>query len=237
MSQAALPTAVLFDLDDTLITYGTAAERGWQMLAGEYAGRCGLAADDLLDAIRRSSAAFWADPARHRAERVNMFEARRKVISAAVAGLAQATEELVIEMATRRTSLALDLLELFPGALELVQRLHQHGVKLGMVTNGTASEQWHKIDRFGLRDFFGSIVVEGEFGRGKPDREVFEHVLDRLDVAPGETWMVGDNLAMDIAPAQALGMFAVWHDWRTDGLPGNAPCTPDRVIERIAELL
>ena len=233
----SLPAAVLFDLDDTLLNYGECSRRAWDMVSDEFAGAAGVTAGELHDAFSTASAEFWADPARHRAERVNMFEARRKVIAAALRAIGAHSAGLELELTTRRSRLALDLLEFFPGALQVVRELHDAGVKLGMVTNGTASEQHAKIERFGLREFFRTIMVEGEFGRGKPDHECFQHVLAGLGVAPADAWMVGDNLAMDIAPSRELGLHAVWHDWRAAGLPADAPCEPHRTITKIGDLL
>jgi putative hydrolase of the HAD superfamily len=227
---------VLFDLDDTLVAYSDGGARAWERLCREYAPHCGVDAGRLWAVIRKHSIGFWGDPVRHRRERVDMCGARRKILSLTLDELGCQREGLAEEMAEHRTRLAVEMVDLFPGALATVQRLKQAGVKLGMVTNGTASEQWAKIDRFGLREMFDAVVVEGEFGRGKPDREVFDHVLDTLGIEPRDAWMVGDNLEMDIAPARELGMHTVWHDWRGSGLPSEVPCQPHRIIRQIGEL-
>jgi putative hydrolase of the HAD superfamily len=227
---------VLFDLDDTLIAYSDGGARAWDRFCREYAPQCGVDADQLWPVIRKHSLWFWDDPERHRRERVDMCEARRKILSLALDELGCQRVGMAEEMARYRSRLAVEMVELFPGAMEAVQRFKLAGVKLGMVTNGTAVEQWAKIDRFGLRELFDVVVVEGEFGRGKPDREVFDHALHSLGVEPGETWMVGDNLEMDIAPADQLGLHTVWHDWRGSGLTAEAKCRPHRIIRQISEL-
>lgn len=48
--------------------------------------------------------------------------------------------------------------------------------------------------------------------------------------------MVGDDLQRDIAGAQALGLFTIWVDWRSAGLPESSPVRPDRIIRSINEL-
>jgi putative hydrolase of the HAD superfamily len=79
--------------------------------------------------------------------------------------------------------------------------------------------------------------VEGEFGVGKPDNAVFAYALQVLKRAPQDVWMVGDNLAHDIAPALALGMQGIWVDYTRAGLPKTAPCVPSRIIGALTELL
>ena len=124
-----------------------------------------------------------------------------------------------------------------PGALDVLTRLRSAGVATALVTNGGAAGQRAKIERFGLEPFFDHILIEGEFGAGKPDRGVFLHVLERLNVAPQEAWMVGDRLDFDIETPKLLGMHAVWIDVKGTGLPDDTAVRPDRVIGSIAELL
>ena len=56
---------------------------------------------------------------------------------------------------------------------------------LGLVTNGDATQQRDKIERHGLARFFDAIVIEGEFGAGKPDEIVYRHALGELALGPG----------------------------------------------------
>ena len=98
-------------------------------------------------------------------------------------------------------------------------------------------EQRGKISRFSLAPFFEWILVEGEFGAGKPDERVYRHVLDGLGVAPGEAWMVGDHLEWDVAAPQRLGVTGIWVDTAGLGLPGSSPVRPDRIIRALPELL
>ena len=73
---------------------------------------------------------------------------------------------------------------------------------------------------------------------GKPDERVFRHALELLEVVdPSKTWMVGDRLEHDIKPAQKLGIYAIWVDWRGEGLPESSTVQPDRIIRRLSELL
>jgi len=126
----------------------------------------------------------------------------------------------------------------FPGALDTLVALRQAGMPMALLTNGDAAGQRAKIERFDLAHFFDCIVVEGEFGVGKPDARVYEHALAALGAPRGrETWMVGDNLAADVGGAQALGLTGIWVDWEGAGLPTDAAAQPDHSIRRIAELL
>ena len=63
------------------------------------------------------------------------------------------------------------------GEVYAIHYFRRHDVKLGLITNGDAQGQRAKIDRFNLAALLESVVVEGEFGVGKPDARVFQHSL------------------------------------------------------------
>lgn len=88
-----------------------------------------------------------------------------------------------------------------------------------------------------MSPFFDFIVIEEEFGHGKPDERVFFHALKKLNVTPGEAWMVGDDLERDIGGAQNVGIPGIWVDWRGGGLPASTKIQPERIIKSVAELM
>ena len=108
---------------------------------------------------------------------------------------------------------------------------------MALITNGNTERQRDKISRFGLEEFFDYILIEGEFGIGKPDPSVFLHVLEQLNARPEDAWMVGDRLEFDMDTPKKLGIHTVWIDVSGDGLPVDALVRPDRVINSIADLL
>jgi putative hydrolase of the HAD superfamily len=87
-----------------------------------------------------------------------------------------------------------------------------------------------------LEPIFDAIFVEGELGFGKPDPRVDELALSRLGVSPAEAWMVGDHLEFDVAAPQQLGIYGVWVDARSKGVPRDSRVRPDRTVRSIAEL-
>jgi HAD superfamily hydrolase (TIGR01450 family) len=72
---------------------------------------------------------------------------------------------------------------------------------------------------------------------GKPAAAFFEAALERLGVAAGGTWMLGDDIRADVAGAQAAGLGAILV--RTGKFrPGDLELgiEPDRVIDSVADL-
>ncbi len=227
--------ALLLDLDDTLLDYSGGVDGCW-------AGACTDAAADvaqaaLVAALAETRRSFWTDPERNRRERVDMLRAWTQIASQALercgadprlgAAIAQA-------FAARRHA----VMRLFPDALQCLTALRERGLPLAMVTNGDAREQRAKIERHGLARFFDAIVIEGEFGAGKPDAAVYRTALAGLGVEPGpEVWMVGDHLEFDVAGPQRLGLRAAWLDRPGQGVPAGTVVRPDRILRGLDELL
>ena len=224
---------LLLDLDDTLLDYSGGADLCWQHACVTAAPAVEQAR--LLEALADTRRWFWSDPVRHRRERVDMLRAWTRIAAAALErcggdpGLAAALAEAYA--ARRRAAM-----RLFPDALDLLQRLRARGVPLALVTNGDAEQQRDKIERYDLARFFDVIVVEGEFGAGKPDEVVYRAALDGLGVPPADAWMVGDHLEFDVAGPQRLGVRGVWLDREGAGVPAGSPVRPARIIRSLQEL-
>ena len=232
------PKAILFDLDDTILAYDDVAGPVWQAVCDRFAPRLdGLDASELVGAIQEYRRWYWGDPQRHRRARLNLEIARREVVMGAFDRLGIDAPELAVEIGEAFAVQREEEVRPFPGALETLQSLQGEGVRLGLVTNGASATQRAKVERFGLSRLFDCIVIEGEFGVGKPDERVYLHALDQLRAQPAEAWMVGDNLEWEVAAPQRLGILGIWLDSKGAGLPDSTTVQPDRIINALPELL
>ncbi len=142
------------------------------------------------------------------------------------------------QIANRYRDLREEGYALLPGAVETLETLVSQGVRLALLTNGSASGQRAKIERFDLAVHFNYIRIEGEFGHGKPDERGYRAALTALKSEPSNTWMVGDNLEWDVAAPMRLGITGIWFDRHGVGLPDSNPAQqPDRIIRSLAELI
>jgi putative hydrolase of the HAD superfamily len=228
------PAAIFFDMDGTLLDWQSGMEESW--LASCEAHCDGSSTpNELHDAIRERRTWFWSDAGRSRTGRLDLDAACRRIVEHAFAdmGLVDVprAHRLADDYRARRDA----CIAPYAGAIELLEALRTRGTALALITNGGAASQRRSIERFGLAQFFECIVVEGEFGCGKPDQRVFLHALAACGADARSTWMVGDSLEADIAPALALGMHAVWIDASDSGVPRAEP-RPHRIISTIAEL-
>jgi putative hydrolase of the HAD superfamily len=238
-----LPTAILFDLDDTLLVAFGPSQSQWQRTIASFAGRLGsIEAQAVAVAITDASTELWADPSRHKYWRHRIDQARRKIVADAFATLAASGHPIPAQavgdaMADAYNALHDAELAMVPDAHATLDRLKELGVKLALITNGAAEPQRAKVVRFALEHRFDHIQIEGEHGFGKPEERAYTHAMAVLGVRPHETWMVGDNLEWEVVGPQRLGIHAIWHDGYGNGLPEGCTIKPDRIIRRLSELL
>lgn len=231
------PSALLLDLDDTILDDSSLVHESWRDACAGHAHRLApLDAAVVVDAIRKTSKWFWDDPDRHREGRLQLEAARREVVRLALLGLGVGDAELagcIGDAYSQRRDIGMGPL---PDAIETVRWLRESGRRLALLTNGAAVAQRRKIARFELTDLFDVILVEGELGFGKPDERVYTQALGALGVKPSDAWMVGDNLEWDVAAPQRLGLSGVWIDARGRGLPVQSAVKPDYIVRSLADL-
>ncbi len=230
-----LAPALLLDLDDTILCFSSGAEPAWREVCERHeAGRAAA----LFAAIRSEADVFWSDAERARQGRLDLPSARRRIVARALRSLGLDDDAVrVARIAEDYGAIRDAKLVPFPGAIEAVREFRARGSRLALLTNGAAEGQRAKVTRFGLDRLFDAVLIEGELGVGKPERRVFELALEQLGAAPGEAWMVGDNLEADVGGAQSVGIHGIWHDFDRSGLPAGARVVPDRIVHALEELL
>jgi len=236
---------ILLDLDDTLMPEHAPVEGAYEVACQLAAQKHGIDPAALTETVRTRARELWhACP--HRAWCVEMGVASWEGLSgpfdadnphdAALAAWTpgyrrQAWTESLATFDIQDDALA-EVLDCtfarekrarytpYPEAIPALESLRGN-YRLGMVTNGASSVQRDKAARTGLDAYFETIVVSGEFGRGKPDPGIFLHACQRLGVSAEETVMVGNSLTRDIAGAQAAGIRAVWVNRSGAALEGD----------------
>ncbi len=232
-----VPGAILFDLDDTILDDSSGVEPAWRAVCGEAAAELpGLDAESLFEAIGRHRDWYWSDPRRHRQGRLDLRATSARIVERALTELGFRDPDLARATANRYRDRREAAVRPFPGAVETLAGWRAMGVRLALVTNGSGASQRAKIERFDLARLFDRIIIEGEFGRGKPDQRVYAAALDGVEADAASSWSVGDNLEWDVAAPQRLGLRGVWVDRRAAGLPDGTPVRPDRIVGSITEL-
>ena len=238
------PKAILFDLDDTLISphhhrtffWHEAIQDIWKQKEVRRVPEP-KDIDDLVNKIDRSAANFWSVPDRHKSGRLDIRTARFTILDNAIGSDKRFDRNTRWLIADRCGALMFDKTTLFPDAISTLKNLKLEGIKLALVTNGASEAQRAKINKFDLEQYFLHVQIEGEAGVGKPELQAYKIAMEKLNVVATETWMVGDNIDWEVIAPQKLGIFSIWRDPRGYGiLPEGTSATPNRIITKLAQL-
>lgn len=94
------------------------------------------------------------------------------------------------------------------GAVEILRRLKAAGVRCYALTNMETETYPQRVERFPFMRWFDGAVVSGFEGVVKPEREVFELLLERFELTPERTLFVDDS-PRNVRAARELGIQAV----------------------------
>ena len=249
---------ILFDLDDTLVIEGAAADAAFLSTCEHAHQKHGIDPKALHQAVRYHARELWRASATItycRAIGISSWEGlwarflgddpnlknlrtwaptyRRETWSRALADhgvndLSYAERLSGVFLVERRKRHT--LFSDVEDCLTILREVY----RLALVTNGAPDLQREKIQGTNLARFFDAILISGEVGVGKPDCRIFKLALEALTVLPSETVMVGDSLTRDILGAQHAGIKGIWLNRSGNGAANQV--TPDVQITSLHQL-
>ncbi len=90
------------------------------------------------------------------------------------------------------------------------------GIRTGLLSNSWGVDRY---DRSQFPRLFDAVVISGEEGVRKPDREIYDIALERMAMPAAEIVFV-DDLPGNLKPARALGMATLHHVSAEQSVPG-----------------
>lgn len=117
----------------------------------------------------------------------------------------------------------------------ILDYLHDKKMVMGIVTNSITKFQYAKIDKLNIRKYMSAIIISEEVGIVKPNPEIYNLALSRIDAKPDTTLFVGDYPSIDIKGAYDAGIMSAWLSygrvWNIDDY------RPDHIIHDLSELI
>ncbi|MCQ4085582.1 HAD family hydrolase [Saccharibacillus sp. JS10] len=96
--------------------------------------------------------------------------------------------------------------EAYPGMVDTLEQLRSDGHSLYLYTGGEDQIQQRKIDQMKLSTYFGSDI----FIRQHKNVQALEGILLQKSLPRSTTWMIGNSLRTDIAPALNADINAIY---------------------------
>ena len=82
-----------------------------------------------------------------------------------------------------------------PGTVDVLAELRSTDVRLVALSNWSAEMFPIARERFDFLAWFEGIVISGEVGVNKPDRRIFDHLVEQFDIEPEGTLFIDDSPA------------------------------------------
>jgi HAD superfamily hydrolase (TIGR01509 family) len=130
----------------------------------------------------------------------------------------------------------IDTLELRDGTKQLLVEASAK-MKVGLISNFTHAPVIHKsLRKVGIHQYFNAIVVSDEVGCRKPCPDIFQEVLQRLQVKAEDAVFVGDSPIEDIKGAQKAGLKTVFVPSQFNSLKDlqDSKQKPDKIVEDLS---
>lgn len=96
--------------------------------------------------------------------------------------------------------------ELYPDVVDTLFRLQAEGHRLSLFTGGVARIQKNKVEKVNLGPFFEDRIYVAQH----KNADALEAILTENGFDRSRTWMIGNSLRTDIAPALDCGIGAVY---------------------------
>lgn len=174
--------AVIFDLDDTLISERQYIESGYQHISKLLSKRL----DKDEKELNRLLVGLFNENSK------NVFNRLLDQLGVTY------TKDNIIELVDEYRN-HLPNIEFFDDVLPCLEFLKGKGIKIGIVTDGYSNAQRQKLKVIKADYYFDEIIVTDELGREywKPHQRAFEMMKEKIGIEFNEMIYVGDNPAKD----------------------------------------
>lgn len=117
-----------------------------------------------------------------------------------------------------------------------LENVGKKGYRMAIVSNfDYAPAAYALIEKFRIGRFFERIVISEEVGWRKPKPIIFTTTMELMGINPRDALFVGDNFSADICGAKAVGMDAVWLNYKKESVENLNP-EPDFIIPAFPDI-
>ena len=99
---------------------------------------------------------------------------------------------------------------IFDDVYNVLEKLHDSGYKMGVISNGDLEQQTNKLSKTGILKFFDVVTTSSEYDCSKLDPRLYESIIKRFNINKNEMVMIGDQVDKDVLPCLSIGIDAIW---------------------------
>jgi len=143
-------------------------------------------------------------------------------------------KQIPLFLAETYRGISRDRLQLYPDVKAVLEELHGR-FRLAALSDAQSAWALPEMQAVGIESFFDPIIISSDYGFRKPDRRLFEAVLDKLEIVPENVLFVGNDMYRDIFGARQLGIKTVFFT-SNQGRQQMNGISPDYIIYRFIEL-
>lgn len=174
--------AIIFDLDDTLIS------------EKEFVGSGFLAVSKYVSSKTRTYTTEYLLETLQVLHKISSDKVFNRMNEKLGLGADISVKELVDVYRNHKPRISL-----YEDVLPVIKKLKEQNYKLGIITDGYLETQKNKIDSLNIREIFDEIIITDELGRDfwKPSPVPYELMSKRLNIDYSEMMYIGDNPKKD----------------------------------------
>lgn len=214
---------LIFDVDDTLYNLMKPFEDTYNNMFGD---KYDIPIEDLHKKYRKYSDEIF-ELIQHGSMTMRDLQIQRITRSLQDYGV-HIDEEQALEFQQQYLSNQ-NKIELLEGIREVLDFAKEHGLKVGIITNGEVDHQMKKIRNLGVEKWIkeDDIFVAGGSILPKPHKDIFKYVEEKMDLDPSDTYYIGDTFANDVIGAKNAGWNSIWINRRKFAAPSESEYYPD----------
>ncbi len=112
----------------------------------------------------------------------------------------------------------------FSDTLPSLERIRNHNIKTGIITNGTSEDQLIKLKNNNLTDYIDYLIISENFGISKPDKDIFLIAARQAQVSIRECLYTGDSFYFDYQGGTNAGMETYLLDRKGSNISHEVKC-------------
>jgi putative hydrolase of the HAD superfamily len=204
--------AVFFDVGQTLLTPGIPEEVSFIEAATSVGAILDPAAViqampqayGLYEQLYQGDDSFWSDEERATAIWIEVYR-----YLAELAGIPEYASE--VARLVHQTYFSAGAWQAFDDVRPTLDALKDRGLRIGLISNWDSSLEPIIMD-MGFGHYFSTIIASTVVRMHKPQQQIFDLALERMDVSAAEAVHVGDHLQADVEGARNAGLTPVLID-------------------------